>query len=511
VPATTQPAEGVERIVTEVDGFAAPANPATGDETPADLDRVRVLRYRATPAVDPRAVIVAVPGIFGGGATFEALASHLVRRGADAEAPIEVWAIDRRANLLEDLRGMNTAEAMGDPRVAQAYYFGNGTIDGEGFGGFVEQSDVPFMSEWGLETQLGDVRAVISAVPEQARRARVFLMGHSLGASMTEAFAAWRFEPELLGSDELAGLILIDGAMGTDPITEAEYLEGFGSAFMGSPGLDAIRAEDRYVSLPLLGASIYAVAEIVAMDALVAPRELAPRFRAREEAFGLLLGLGRSELPAMTNVGALGWGFDDGSNALSFAAVGMGQPTGGPTEMYDSLFGARLLRPSDPDATYDWVDALDAEPPEATPYENLARTWVEGRSNFAEWYFPARLPLDLAAVAGLGIAPDGWQWDQGLRASGGAAMDAPILAVAAGLRGVDGFAASRERAAPIGEGRPNAGATRDETSAFDIVDATSLTHLDPLTGADVDANPVPEAITSFVLRIAPEGATSVEL
>jgi dienelactone hydrolase len=511
VPAVTTPEPGVERVVTHVDGAVPPANPMTGDETPERLNRVRVLRYRATPHVEPRAVIVAIPGIFGGGATFQALARHLVRRGAEADAPLEVWAIDRRANLLEDLRGMNTAEAMDNPRLAQQYYFGRETVGGQGFEGFLRQSEVPFMSEWGLQTHVHDVRSVIHAVPEQARRARVFLMGHSLGASMTEAYAAWRFEQGGQGSDELAGIILVDGALGGDPVTETQYMEGFGSGFMRSPGLEAIRSETRYVELPFLGASIYAVAEIVAMDALVAPDERAPPFRAREEAFGLLLGLGPDELPAMTRVGALGWGFDEGSNALSFAAVGMGQPTGGPTEMYDSAFGARLERPADPEATYDWIDAPDAQPPEATPWENLAHTWVNGRSNFAEWYFPARLSLDLAAVAGLDVAPEGWRWERGLRAADGAEMDAPILAVAAGLQGVGGFETSRQRAAPLGEGRPNAGAIRDDPKAFRVIDATSLTHLDPLTGADGEGNPVPAAVTDFVLRIAPEGSTPVEL
>ena len=495
VEAITTPEPGIRREVRVIDGVAAPPNPDTGDATPAELDRFPIVRFFAEGEPTVRAVVIAMPGIFGGAGTFDALAGHLVRRSIAAGEPIEVWAVDRRSNLLEDRRGLDAAEATQNADVARGYHFRGETVGGEAFGGFVAQGDVPFMSEWGLATHLGDLRALIEQLPEEERQTRVFVMGHSLGASMTEAFLAWRFEDGVRGSDLVAGAILVDGAAGADSITESEYQDGITGGIAPTPGLNAIRATTRYLALPLLGLDVYPQAEIVAMDALYAPDEI-QEDRTRARLLGVLLNLG-SRIPPMTNEAAFGWAFDDASNGLSFAAVGMGSAAGGPVEPYDSLFGSTLIRPSDAQATYTWVDARDSDPQEQTPLANLAHAWIDGRTNFAEWYFPVRLSLDLAAVGGLALAEDGWQAGQGLRAFDGALVDVPMLAVAAGLVGPERYAAVADRVAPVGPGRPRAGATRDTDEGFQIVDVTDQTHLDPVVGADVDT-PVPEAILDFV-------------
>ncbi|RZO64298.1 MAG: alpha/beta hydrolase [Sandaracinaceae bacterium] len=498
VPAVTEPEPGIRREVLTLEGHPAPPNPSTGDATPDALDRVQVVRYSGMDEPDVRAVVVAMPGIFGGAGSFDPLARNMVRRSL-ADAPIEVWVIDRRSNLLEDLRGLDAAEASGDADIARGYYFGGETVGGERFEGFRSQEDVPYMSEWGLETHLEDLRRVIERVPAE----RVFLMGHSLGASMTEAFAAWRFG-SVRGAELVAGLILVDGAAGTSPLTETEYREGTSGGFMAVPGVDAIRSSTRYLALPLLGVEVYPRAEIAAMDALWAPDEVRVD-RGRAMVLSTLMSIPVGRLPPMTNAGAFGFAFDDQSNGLSFAAVGMGRPTGGPVEPYESLFGSTLERPSDSNATYDWIDARDVDPPELTPLANLAHSWIDGRTNFAEWYFPVRLTLDLAAVGGLAVDPDGWQAEAGLRAFDGALVDAPILAVAAALAPAERYEAVRARAAPVGDGRPNAGATRDEASAFSVVDASAQTHIDPLSAADVPENPVPGAVLEFVYGNAAGG------
>lgn len=502
VPLVDEPEPGVRREIVIVEGHAAPPNPATGDETPASLNRVQLVRYSGVDAPDARAVVVAMPGIFGGAGSFDPLARHLVRRSLATE-PIEVWVVDRRSNLLEDLRGLDAAEALEDADAARGYYFRGETVGGERFGGFVAQEDVPFMSEWGLETHLEDLRLVIERVPAE----RVFLMGHSLGASMTEAFAAWRFEGGR-GAELVAGLVLVDGAAGTTPITEAEYRDGTSGGFMMVPGIDAIRSTTRYLALPLLGVEVYPRAEIAAMDALYAP-DVVQDDRGRAMVLSTLMSIPAQRVPPMTNAAAFGFAFDDRSNGLSFAAVGMGQSTGGPLESYESLFGSTLERPSDREATYDWIDARDADPQELTPLANLAGCWIDGRTNFAEWYFPVRLTLDLAAVGGLAVDEAGWQAGEGLRAFDGAAVDAPILAVAAGLAPPERYEAARARVAPVGAGRPNAGAGRDDPAGFAVVDATDQTHIDPLTAADVPENPVPGAVLDFVYGNAAEGVISV--
>lgn len=509
VPAETVPEPGVLRTVLTLPGFEPPPNPTTGAATPRALDRVQLVRYRSEGATEARAIVIAMPGIFGGAGSFEMLARHLVRRSRAADEPIEVWAIDRRSNQLEDLRGLDAAEAMRDPDVARGYYLRGETVGGEAFGGYVQQADVPYMSEWGLATHLEDLRILIEQVPAAERRARVFLMGHSLGASMTEAFASWRFG-ETRGADLLAGIILVDGAAPATGLSEDEYQNGTSGGLMSVPGIGGIRSGTRYLALPLLGVQVYTVAEIAAMSALYAPDAI-ERDRDRANVLAILMGLNARELPAMTNAAAFGFAFDDASNGLSFAAVSMGQPAGGAVEEYESLFGTPLTRPSDRRATYTWVDALAADPPELTPLENLAHSWVDGRTNFAEWYFPVRLTLDLSAVGGLSVPEDGWQAAQGLRAFDGALVDAPILAIAAALAPPERYEGSRDRVAPVGDGRPNAGATRDRDEGYRVVDVREQTHIDPLTAADVPSNPVPGAILEFVLDNSAPGRTTVTL
>lgn len=509
MPAETEPEPGILRTVLTLPGADAPRNPTTGDDTPSELDRAQIVRFRSSTATEARAIVIAVPGIFGGAGSFEMLARHLVRRSVAAGEPIEVWAVDRRSNRLEDLRGLDAAEATQSPDVARGYYLRRETVGGVAFEGYLEQGDVPFMSEWGLAMHLEDLRALIEQIPSDERRARVFLMGHSLGASMTEAFAAWRFG-ETRGAEMLAGMVLVDGAASPTGFTEDEYRNGTSGGIMSVPGVDAIRATTRYLALPLLGVQVYTVAEIAAMSALYAP-EAIERDRERSSVLATLMGLTVRELPAMTNEAAFGFAFDDASNGLSFAAVSMGQSTGGPVEGYDSLFGTRLIRPSDPAATYTWIDALEVDPPELTPLANLAHSWVDGRTNFAEWYFPVRLALDLSAVGGLVIPEDGWQASEGLRAFDGALVDAPILAVAAALVPPERYEPTRARIAAVGEGRPNAGATRDDDAGFRVIGVQEQTHIDPLTAADVPANPVPGAILDFVLANTAPGRITVTL
>ncbi len=499
---------GVTRDVLVLPTFAAPANPTTGDVTPTELNATQIARYHGDG--DARAIVLAMPGFLGGAGSFDRLARELVASSIAAGEPIEVWAIDRRANLLEDLRGLDTAEVSGDVEPAKGYYRGTDTIGGEAFDGYLSQSDLGFMSEWGLTTHVEDVRSLIERVPELDRVEHVFLMGHSLGGSFAETFAAWRFEDGVRGADLLAGVILIDGSQGETATEESAYLEGTSGGIMPSPGLTAIRTASRFVELPFLGVGVYTTAEILSLEALFAP-DAVVRDVARNRTLGTLLGLPAPQIPDMTNEAALGWGFDSASNGLSFAAVSCGAAMGGPTEEYDGLLGGRLIHPSDPDATYTWVDATDTTPAEFTPIEALAFSWTLGRTNFGEWYFPQRLPIDLAAVGGLSVPDDGWQAALGLRAFDGASMDAPVLAIAAGLRSVASYEGSRARGAPIGAGRPNEGLERSDERAYRIVDATFMTHIDPLTAPNTEANPVPDAILAFITDNVGPGTTSATL
>jgi pimeloyl-ACP methyl ester carboxylesterase len=498
----------IRREIFLVPGMHAKQNPMAGNhaETPPDLEFVRVVRYRvdADPPRPARAVAVLMPGFLGGAGSFDPLARAVVRRSTTTDA-FEAWAIDRRSNLLEDHHGLEVAQVKKDPELALGYYFDGQTLEGKAFKGFAESDAVAFESEWGMVTTVGDLRNVISIVGQADRKARVVLVGHSLGASIVEEYAAWDFAGTP-GYSELAGLVTIDGLTGHEgetalPVTAAEYKNGaMGGGVFTNPGLDAVRTSTPFIALPFLGQDIYPIASIVGMRSLWTPAAVVKDAR-RDKAFVTLMSL--TTVPKMTNRAAMGLAFDNESNGVSFAAVSCGTSKGGATESYTSLLGPKLTHPSDPNATYDWVEWDQTMPPEHTSIDDLARSWYEGPGlDFAEWYFPARLSLD-APVAGTLVMKKGdWPVDQeNMAAVHGAEMDLPILGAVAGLVGdvtkLDKFKAMVAKV-PIGPGRPLAGKPRTDGDAFKVVDITKLTHIDPLSGADSGGGVVPQWFDTLV-------------
>jgi pimeloyl-ACP methyl ester carboxylesterase len=482
----------IRREVFLVPGVTPPPNSLTGKSTPAEYNFVRVVRYRvdSDPPRPARAVAVLMPGFLGGAGSYDPMARAIVRRSTTDEA-YEAWAIDRRSNLLEDQHGLDVAEVKKDPEIAMRYYFEGEPAEGKTFAGFLGQAQVDYASEWGLATTIGDLRKVIELVPQAERKSRVFLVGHSLGASIAEEYAAWDFDGAS-GFSELAGLVLVDGISRqegdvTPVITEQEYREGTtgGPAGFSPPGLDAIEKTTRFISLPILNLDVYPMAATVAMRALWSPEAIVED-PYRDKAFLTLLTL--SKIPKMTNRAAMGFAFDDASNGVSFAAVSCGHGEGGAITEYEGIFG-KLMHPSDPDATYKWVEYDAVTPREHTAIEDISRSWYEGPSlDFAEWYFPARLSLDAQAAATLTLKTGDWPLDKfGLKAMHGAEMDLPIFGAVAGLVGsltaLDKLKTLVQNV-PIGPGRPLAGQPRTNPDAFVAYDVIKLTHIDPLSGTD---------------------------
>jgi len=492
-PVTTE----VRLDLMDVPGVDPPKSPDLDLATPPELNFTRVLRYRldVDPPAPVRSLVVIVPGLEAGALSYEPLAQALVRHGAETGHPVEAWALDRRANLLEDLRGLEA----GDADTAAGYYRDGQAVDGETFAGHPKHADVAYMSEWGLATHAGDLRRVLARVPEEQRKARVFLAGHSMGAMFTEAWAAWRFEDGVLGTEQIAGIVLLDGILREEPIDEAAYMDGQADPLTPLPGLNALRDGSKaYYALPLLGIEVFTTLAIQGLRARQAPTELM-QDPVAEGLLGLLLGLNADALPKLTNRGALGLALDSASLPIGQFAISMGQPTGGPLEDYEHpLLGGTKQRPSDPEATYDWIDAFDADPAEYTPLATLIRGASSADSNWVEWYFPVRLLLDLLAVGGARVADGSYQAAAGLRAFDGALIDAPILAVEAELF-AGRLSPIRDRVAPtLGEGRPHAGLGRDDERAFSILDVAEMSHLDVVLGADTEHNPVPAAVLDFV-------------
>jgi len=144
-------------------------------ETPDQLDRIAFMRHwfgGPRPGPSPRAVLILVPGFFGGAEDFRYVGERLVRR-----LPwLQVWAVDRRNNLLENRCGMEAAESLGNPLAAFAYYFGGQELPGcpphsdpneSMWNGAAEfaisqpEATAVGMAEWDLAIQLQDLRLLI--------------------------------------------------------------------------------------------------------------------------------------------------------------------------------------------------------------------------------------------------------------------------------------------------------------------------------------------------------------
>ncbi len=178
------------------------------------------------------------------------------------------------------------------------------------------------MSEWGLETHIEDLRAVLDLIPAAQQKGHVFLAGHSFGVTVAELYAACRFESDdKRGFDQIAGMVFLDGLMGGTPSAEEDFVSELAS----------IRETDRYTTLPLLGIDVCTSAEIVALRTWFDPTGIVDD-PVRDQTFEILFGLGPNEMPKATNIATLGLPFDSMHQPLSFSRTTLGTLTGGPTE-----------------------------------------------------------------------------------------------------------------------------------------------------------------------------------
>ena len=211
-----------QNVIVAEETIYAPA-PRDNGTPPPECDYIRYLRYRPQTLdglpKEVRAVLVLLPGYGGGAASFDYLGRNLVAMAELNNAgSIEVWALERRPNCLEDLSAMNAAEAARDPDRAPDYYYFNKPVNGRTFPGFLRQDEVPFLSEFGLKLFMEDIFTVISSkISDPAvRKNTVFIGGHSLGSPLSALFAGWDMDgnPQTLddaGYNNCAGLIGLEG------------------------------------------------------------------------------------------------------------------------------------------------------------------------------------------------------------------------------------------------------------------------------------------------------------
>src|SRR3954449_187629 len=151
---------------------------------PRKFDRLDVTKFGSARA---KTVLVLVPGTNGGRGDFTLTARELVK-----DVPgLQVWAVDRRSQKLEDTKVFEDALAgRVTPKAMFDYYAGwiaDPTIQPHYQP--PDASKLGFAADWGLRVQLEDVKRVVDRAAAGGRR--VILGGHELGALLQHAHGDW--------------------------------------------------------------------------------------------------------------------------------------------------------------------------------------------------------------------------------------------------------------------------------------------------------------------------------
>ena len=372
----------VQSEYLSVPGYAAP-------NTPERYNRALYMRYYAPEEGEPETVLILMPGIFGGAATLDIVARQLVA----SQPGLEVWSVDRRANLLEDRRASLESLHTGDPMIAYDYYVKNlGKEDGFNA---VPSEEVPFLARWGLEVHLRDLHELVLRAEEVADT--VVLGGHSLGASMAALYAAYDFGGDSadggardLGDDHLDGLLLIDGTLGRTGAFSREGGFSVGPVTL-VPDVTSLETGrgNPYFTLAFAPYT-YARSEAKVLLAQLAPDDLAPEKL--------------SDFP-ITNFALAGLAIDDRYEFSPAFGASVGEPVGAKFNgnliafLSEGAKGARSRSVVGVAEGYDTVRWERGDPAqERTDLRALVESQVTADTNFNEWYFPIRLLLDMSRL-----------------------------------------------------------------------------------------------------------------
>jgi pimeloyl-ACP methyl ester carboxylesterase len=331
--------------------------------TPARYDKVGVIKVGPAKA---RNVLVLNPGTSASASYFVPVAKDIAARASGWQ----VWAVERRENLLEDHSMFNRAKARTvTPQQVFDYYLRWITEPSitEHFR-MIPADEVAFARQWGMRTEIEDLRRVVKAAKRLG--GRVALGGHSLGGTITTAYATWDFKGRP-GARDLHGLVFIDGGSGPTPVTPDQARQSLGQLAAGSPWLT-------FGGIPAPFAGLFNTSG--ALSVLTAPNEPS-------------LGWSWPSLPANlkppvepTNEAQYGYALDTETSPPGLVAA-----------------QAHLGRLADSGTPRRWVRAG-----ELTPIRRYA-TMFAGRGlkslDGTAWYHPQRLTIDAGAVAAGNVNP----------------------------------------------------------------------------------------------------------
>lgn len=344
--ATSEVAVRFQRL----DGFPAPG-------TPAELNKVGVLQIGPRGA---RNVLVLNPGTSASAAYFVPLAKTVVQ----AAKGWQVWAVERRENLLEDHSVLDRAKA-GTASGQELFDYYLGWLTNPGVTThfqFVDDASVAFAREWGMRVEIEDLRRVVKLAMKRGRK--VVLGGHSLGGSITTAYATWDFDGKP-GAKGLAGLVFIDGGSDPTPVTPEDATAALQALASGTPWLT-------FGGIPAPFAGLFNATG--SLGVLIDPD--APSLG---QAWPLLPADLKPPIP-VTNLAQYGYALDTETSPPGLIAA--------------QAHLGRLAASGDPRG---WDQAG-----EITPIERFAAMFAgEGLESLdgTAWYHPQRLTIDAGAVA----------------------------------------------------------------------------------------------------------------
>jgi pimeloyl-ACP methyl ester carboxylesterase len=326
--------------------------------TPSKYDKVGVIKVYGPPTA--RNVLVLNPGTSASASYFVPLGRDVVKRAPNWQ----VWAVERRENMLEDQSMFNKAKS-GKATSQQVFDYYLGYINDPSVTKHfqnIPDDKVGFARNWGMNTEMQDLHRVVKA----ARRlgGKVIVGGHSLGGSMTTAYATWNFGGKA-GADDLAGLVFIDGGSSPAPV----------SADAAQQSLDTLKSSTPWLSFGGIAAPLAGLFNTSgALSVLTAPNDPS-------------IGWHWSLLPAYlkppvepTNEAQYGYALDSDTSPASLIAA-----------------QAHLGRLADSGTPRRWVRAGELTP--IKRYATMFGGWGLKSLDGTAWYHPMRLTIDSGAVA----------------------------------------------------------------------------------------------------------------